>query len=185
MCVCGVCSECSPTSRFTILDSSSCSLGKSLIDVADDVRDIATSLGLRPYVVWLVWTRWSKGTLGRGVEEVVKRERLLPTPKVSSMENLDTEILSIGTEETGTLTVSQISGRYTEDFLSGAIGKTLVGESSFQFFWEIEFLQARGEAALRRFSMADVPSYNAESVEWTVQLKRAYRNRKSNGDLGA
>lgn len=188
MCACGKCLSCaSRTQEFTQLRNTECTLGDDLIDVVDSVRDIATVLGTRPYVVSVLWTRWSGGDFGRGVEEIINKTPILPTPRVVSVDSLDREVLSIGTEESGDLSVFEVSGRYTEAFLNGAPSAIGLNNNTkgIQSFWEIEFKERSDAPIKRRFTLKDVPAYDALKVQWTLTLKRALRNRSRNGDLPA
>ena len=49
----------------------SLSLVESLGYVADDLRQIYTNLGARPYRINAVVVRWTGGAIGRGKQEVV------------------------------------------------------------------------------------------------------------------
>lgn len=182
-CDCGCCRTCCGVSDFTQLDSLCGTLAGDLFCAVDDIRDIATQLGTRPYIVSLVWTRWSRGKTGTGVEEVVLVERLLPTPKIPDLEPLDTEVLAIGTEEIGSISVNEISPRYTEDFLKGIVaGNPRLAGNGIEFFWEVQLLKDVGRPGMRRrFTMIDTPSYDTTKLQWSVRLKRAYQNRTQGG----
>lgn len=188
-CSCGVCFSCLDRRRKTSFSqvtrtNARCTLANELSCLVDDLRDIATDLGFRPYVVRLIWTQWSGGRFGHGVEQIVQTEDLLPTPKVESLDPLDTEILPIGAEETGSITVSEISPRYTEDFLSGVFSQQLsAGTPGIQFFWEVEQVLPNQSGEKRRFTLDRPPSYEATKLQWSVKLIRAYANRARNGDL--
>ena len=170
---------------FTVLDRNGfgSTLAGGLIPCVDKLRDLNTKFGVRPYIVRQVFTRWSGGLRGRGVEEVVLESAVLPTPKVASLDALDSTLISIGNTEYGSLEVSQISGRYTEDYI---LGRNAFGDQTpadAQFYYEIEFPDENGRfpGIKRRFTVSGTPSYNPGGFQWTVQLTRAAQDRSRNG----
>lgn len=109
-----------------------------LVAVADDLRQLYTDFGLRPYRVYLVWVGWTADEDGDGLVQgeelrldpaqegvgraVLLREvEILPTPLVESMAGVGGELEATGLTERGSITVSQISMGYTEDQLQGLI----------------------------------------------------------------
>jgi hypothetical protein len=87
----------------------------------DRVRQVATNLGLRSHRVFLVWTLWDGQQRGEGDESEVARMELLPTPKVEGFDALQLQSFSAGVLPVGTIRVSLVSVRYTEDQLRGRI----------------------------------------------------------------
>jgi len=155
-----------------------------LIPYADIVRDIATRLGARPYLVYLVWTQWSGGERGIGVEEVVRIEPLLPTPLIGVLNTVNETITPIGALEAGNLKVTEISPRYSEDYLNGRDedGSPLPVDQNF--YWEVFFPRTDGKPGeRRRFVMKSVASYQGTDFEWTVELTRAIQDRTRSGDV--
>lgn len=157
-------------------------LAQRMIGVADRLRDRYTSLGLRPYKVRMVTERWSGGKRSVGVVQVIKSVDILPTPRVLSLDGLNSILNPGGNSEEGSITVNQISGCYTEDQLRG------LGEGGFpiaksdEFFWEIEYPQPNGkESVRRRFTVAGTPFYSAEKFGWSVRLERAIGDRRRDG----
>jgi hypothetical protein len=55
------------------------SLGEDLIDVADDIRQLYTEFGLRPYRVFLVWVRYTADENADGI--IDDGEDLITTPR--------------------------------------------------------------------------------------------------------
>lgn len=144
----------------------------------DDLRQINTDLGMRPYRVFLVRTRWSGESRGEGVETVISEEELSPTPKVEPVSSVNRQLLDIGIDEQGSLNVSEISPRYTEFQL---LGLTPNGESippNETFSWEVTLMRGDGPHKRRRFLVQGVPSYQAEELQWTVRLNRAGADRE-------
>lgn len=171
---------------FTILRDNEYAqtLAGKLIPVADQLRDLLTRAGLRPYIVRLVWTQWSGGQRGYGTEEVVREDQLLPTPKIAPLTSIDAVQYSVGSEEIGEIMLEQISARYTEDYL---LGRNEHGDSipeDQQFYYEIEFPQENGvfPGIRRRFVISGTPSRFAGRFQWQVMLRKAVENRRRNGD---
>lgn len=160
-------------------------LARRIIDPVDRARDVVTRLGFRPYVVRLVWLRWTAGGRGHG-EPVVDREKvLLPTPKISDLTGVAIITNAAAADEQGGIMVSEISGCYTEEQLRGidAPGHPVPDDQTF--FWEIEFLRADGEdTKRRRFALRSAPYYDAEAAQWVVKLERARKDRLRSGDPG-
>lgn len=151
------------------------------IPIADRLRDILTKVGLRPYIVRLVWTQWtgSVGLRGRGVEENLREQMLLPTPKIAPLSELDASSQVVGDTEIGDLMLTQISGRYSEDFLSGRGSDGAAIPKDQNFFYEIEFPDADGRfpGIRRKFTLSSAPTLRAGGLQWQVQLTKALPNR--------
>lgn len=156
----------------------------SLTCTVDRARDLYTRLGARSYTVALVWTRWSGGVRGEGVEEVLCRREILPTPKVSGLYSVDRVTESIGSLEEGSLSVSEISLRFTEDDLTGLTGGpgnwAAIPEDT-AFYWEVTAVSA-GCPAHRRFSLATPPTRDVVGFQWKIRLSRAFGDRLRNGE---
>jgi len=157
------------------------SLGQKLVPVVDGARDIATKLGLRPYVVRLVWTRWSEGARGEGSEIVAKTEVLTPIPKSPDLSDLSTVVGAGGEEEQGSIRVNGISGRYSENFLKGCDEEGNPPADDVSFYWEVEFPLAGSGKVVRRFSVRGVPVYLAGSLQWAVDLERVHAEGHGSG----
>lgn len=156
----------------------------SLTGVADELRDLYTCFGARAYTVSLLWTRWSAGERGQGVEELVRREDLLPTPKVAEISSLRRDLQTIGVEEVGSLRVSEISPRYNEDMLVGRSDSGTPIPREVSFFWEIAFQRPPGqEGVRRRFTPKSAPSYDPLRFQWSIDLLRASEDRTRRGAL--
>lgn len=154
-------------------------LGRCLIPVVDAARDIRTQLGLKPYRVSLVRMKWSGGRRGIGEPLVVDTFEILPTPDATDLSSLADIVQTIGREEQGSIMLTKISGRYTEDQLRGfdRDGTTIGADENV--FWEIEFILG-GER--RRFVNSSPPSYNPKTFEWTMKLEKAIENRDRDGN---
>lgn len=91
-------------------------LGDKLIDVVDNVRrKIHTKLGTRPWKVAIVTRRWSGEERGAGSPTVSVLE-LDPSPHVSR--NVKDRLGPAGREAAGTVILTGVSLRYSEDELA-------------------------------------------------------------------
>lgn len=170
---------------FTVLEGRdlATTVISALTPCVDSIRDIYTQFGARPYTVSLVWTRWSSGTRGRGVEEVVAIIPVLPTPKVQDLAALSRDVLEVGTDEVGNIRVSEISPRFNEDELlgRGSDGTPIPGDQSF--YWEVYFPRPSSAGVRRRFTPKGVPNYAPTKFQWWIDLEKAYEDRSRGGDV--
>jgi hypothetical protein len=203
----------------------------SLITVVDDARRIRAELGLRPVIVRLVWVGWAAAPksgrrtrylpgepperppmivrvqdlapskVGVGVARVLQVIELEPRPLVSGGPDEDAD--EFGMTERGSVTVSQISARYSEDLLAGLAGpfrdpvRPWELADGIEFFWELADERAAGwsapgrldapwmrqdrDPAPRRYQVAGVPQRPAGELGWTVRLVRADGDRARDG----
>ncbi len=158
------------------------SLGQRLIPVIDRVRDVSTQLGMRPYRVHVTRTRFAGPRRGVGIETVIHRMEILPTPLVVDMRSLTEVVTSAGLNEQGTVQLQQVSGRYTEEQLMGLGpngGQVAPNET---VYYEIEFFRRDGAPSEhRRFQRDSVPTYNATQVQWMVTLVNVLEDRSRGG----
>jgi hypothetical protein len=160
----------------------------------DRIRQLETRFGLRPYRVFLVWTRSQGRDRGDGDTTVVARVEVLPTPRVTDLSAQARRPWSGGMLPEGTVRVDRITTRLTADHLSGLIipaelgqgrgrlpgalvgGTELVPAESPQvdFFWEV-VEDGRGDDPARRarFRLFAEPFRDAGSVQWVVLLESA------------
>lgn len=170
---------------FTDPDDVVGGLTDALIPVVDAARDLYAQLGSRAYHVLLVRTRWTGGERGVGVEQVVAEAQVLPIPLVADMTALVARLQAVGVEEVGDVRLTEVSGRYTENDLSGLgpSGEPIPDDE--QFYWELHDAEATAaESPRRRFVLARAPSYDATRFEWTVVLRRVAGDRTRAGDPG-
>lgn len=157
---------------------------RRLIPVVDKARDLATRLGVRPYAVRLVSTRWSGGYRGQGVEVLEAAVDILPTPRLVAIDALTRSPSKIGLLEAGIIELQSISGDYTEDQLTGLTDGGQADDPAVQVWWEIEFIRADGGPSLRRrFTPSSAPYYDAAALGWRVQLQFAHEARDGQGAL--
>lgn len=158
------------------------SLARKLIPVADKMRDLKTKLGARPYRVRIVRTTWSGRKRGVGAEVVTSVLELVPTPLVVDLNTLQEVVTEVGVVEVGQCTVSEISGRYSEDLLLGvdADGNPVGGADSL--YYEIQIVRPDGrEGQRKRFYLAATPDYRATKMQWTVSLDASINRRDRDG----
>lgn len=182
--------SCSGTPRtpggFTDVTSHSitCTLARQLIGVADNLRDLYTSFGLRPYRLKLIKTKWSGGKRGIGVEEVSFERLIDPTPLVLDLSALQEIVQPVGLDEVGAIRVEQISGRFTEDMLRGHDDLGTPPSADEQVFYEIEFpTPGDGDSFRRRFFLRTAPMYFADRFQWVITLEKSHEDRARSGDL--
>jgi hypothetical protein len=164
------------------------SLANRLGRVADNVRQIATKLGARPFRVFLVWTRFPAEVRGEGgPDREVERVELLPTPEVKSLDAVTFSIFHAGTVPAGSVKLLGVSvHRYTFDQLTG---KTVPGLGTvdqlpepWTFFYEV-VEDGRGDNPPQRwkFRTLSYPVRLAENAEWTIMLERVSEDRGRDG----
>lgn len=154
-------------------------------DCLDELRQLAADFGARPYRVFLVRTQWTGGKRGRGVERVISETEILPTPKIETVASINLQMLDAGIDEQGSLSIAEISPRYTENQLLGRNEDGTEIAENETFSWEISLSRGdRDSKKRRRFMMRGVPSYEATNLQWKVQLVRSGSDRESDGRPG-
>jgi hypothetical protein len=151
-------------------------------DCLDELRQLSADFGARPYRVFMIRTRWTGGKRGRGVEQVFSEEEILPTPKIETVASVNLQMLDIGVDEQGALSISEISPRYTENQLLGRNGDGTEIPENETFSWEVRL--SRGgpdQNKLRRYTVKGVPDYRPTELQWKVSLIRAGSDRQSDG----
>lgn len=181
------CSGCDP-SRYAVFDAAQLenTLVGSLTCTVDNLRNLYTTLGARSYQVRLVWTRWSGGARGYGTEMLAHEEVLVPTPLVGDLKTVRVDQEAYGSIETGELTVSEISARYTEAELRGLSRVVAPGVElppDINFFWEIFYPAVDGDGVRRRFTPKSAPNHDPLNFQWTIRLVKQSEDRGVNGAL--
>jgi len=159
-------------------------LAPKLAPCVDQIRDLYTKFGMRPYTVNLVHTRSAGGARGYGVEQVISVVPVLPTPKIESISSLDMSRFSVGGDESGSLRVSQISTRFTEAQLLGRTDNDDSIPDDLNFFYEIAFTRNGLAPTLRRMYPSSVPQLSPGGFEWEIQLTRSNVDRAGIGAHG-
>lgn len=154
-------------------------LGESIGPAIDQIRQIPTDLGLRPYRVWLVHWMWPERR-GVGVPREISRIEMLPTPVVSDMTGIPFNLAAVGLTEGGGVSLSNVSQRYSEDDLTGRSPlmrdtvRTKTSKSTMEFFYEIGERRATDPSPKRRrFVVSGVPMLNRTGMRWRVNLTKA------------
>ena len=94
-------------------------LAQRLQPTVDRLRARMTRFGLRPYQVFMVWTRWSGIERGEGAERELARIEIVPRPKVDDLTRVSLSPFSAGILPVGSLSISEVSGMLTADNLRG------------------------------------------------------------------
>ena len=179
-------SVCGGGPKFTTLNGMDLSrtLARRLISTVDNLRDLMTRFGLRPYEVRMVRTKWSGGERGLGQEFVVFDEPILPTPLILGMDGITRIVQPVGLDEVGGCQLSQVSGRYAEGYLTGRDSEGNPVDGDTQYYFEVVF-PTPGEVAdgapRRRFYASSAPLYDPSNFEWRVSLQRSHSDRRNDG----
>ena len=155
------------------------------VKLADRLRQLNTKFGLRPYRVFLVWSKWTGEERGEVNEVEALRIEILPTPKVSSLDSVALNPMSAGIVPVGSLRVTEVSGAFTQDVLMGKKLPVLHEETipePWEFFYEVvEDGRGDPEPVRSKFRLMSTPFRNAENVEWNVTLERVSEDRDRKG----
>lgn len=159
------------------------SIGRRLVPVADRLRDIRVRFGLRPYLIRMIRTKWSGGARGAGVETVTDVHEILPVPKLISLDSLQEIASVVGADEVGSVILSEISGRYTEEILKGQNPDGAPLATDERLYYEVEFIKPDGTPGdKRRFNLKGIPTYEAEKMQWVIRLDKARDGRDRQGN---
>lgn len=177
---------------------------------ADNLRQLATKFGIRPYRCFLVWTIWDGGERGRGNETIVGKIELLPTPLVKNLDSVSYRFFSGGVLPVGSISVTRISTNFTQDQLTGLAVPRSIEEAHklsrpkaetakhlrrpsvetlpepLDFFWEV-VEDGRGDdpAERNKFRLAAWPERVPGNVEWRVLLERVSNDENRDGSLNS
>ncbi|TAL46147.1 MAG: hypothetical protein EPN91_00835 [Salinibacterium sp.] len=141
-------------------------LAERLVPVADSIRQLATSFGVRPYRVYLVWLGFSQdenqnglvdadelqidAAVGAGAVTLLKEIEIVPTPRVRDMSAIRRALLSTGVTEEGSVFIDRITRSLSEDALRGLLPQFRDAKnpetlrSGVSFHWEIREDRPRG-----------------------------------------
>ena len=175
----------------------------------DRLRGRMTTFGLRPYEVYLVWTRWSGQERGEGTERILKRVPILPVPKVDELTAISMQFFAGGTLPVGSLRVTEISSSYSQEVLMGRIipndpsadrGSIIQGKGPknatknsiegtevvdpYEFFWEVveDGRSNNGINPIRsRFRPMSAPARRAAQFDWSIILERVSEDMDRDG----
>jgi len=151
-------------------------------DCLDELRQLAADFGARPYRVFMIRTQWTGGKRGRGVERVISETEILPTPKIETVASINLQMLDAGIDEQGSLSIAEISPRYTENELLGRNEDGSEIPDNETFSWEVRLSRGdAGEDKRRRYVVRGVPDYRPTELQWKVSLIRAGSDRQADG----
>lgn len=151
-------------------------LGSNLVDgllgTVDDLRDsLHTEFGVRQFRVYTVQRTYTSGVIGDGDYVDVVNE-LTPQPLVESwlrnMSGLGQNLEPCGIEESGFVTLREISLTYTEDELTGG-GALAAGVD-----WFIRIDDGHGQDIMSRRFQVNRPPFpdRIKDIGWTMELIR-------------
>ena len=168
---------------FTVVEPGG--LGKTLanrlIPVADKIRDLHTVFGGRVYTVTIYRTRWSGGRRGLGDETLIFQQPIRPTPRITDLGTLTQVLNPTGLDDAGTIQLTEISGRFTEDSLLGIDSEGREPLETDHVFYEIEFVGR--PSVRRRFEIRSTPSYKPYQFQWQITLQKTDEDRARDGSL--
>jgi len=166
-------------------------LAGELVPVADDIRELYSEFGLRPYRVFLVHAMWSGGRRGIGDLVITSRREILPVPRVRDIDSVRRSVEPTGLTEQGEIVIDQISPKYAEDDLVGRtpdvtdMAMTRTARQDVEFWWEVEEARASAPRSIRRFSPpAAAPMLSRGGLHWRVTLVRQGYDRARAGEVG-
>jgi len=160
--------------------------GQSLVEelggVADDLRQLYTDFGLRPYTVHSVVVQWSGGEPGRGDAMVISETQLLPTPRLVDMKPIRGMAKPAGFDEEGAVVLRQISPRYTEDDIRTLFFQQPLPRDK-EGYLEIRVDSRDGQTDRRRFTVKGTPFRDAPKFEWSTRLTLQSHDRNRAGQI--
>ncbi len=157
------------------------SLVEDLGETADEMRQLYTDFGMRPYRVFSIVVKWTGGDVGRGEQQVISETEFLPTPLVD-MSRLNAALKSGGRVENGNVRLRELSPRYTEEQITELFHRNPLPKG-LQSFVEVREDARDGNTKRRRFQVTGVPERRADEFQWTVELVSAYPDRNRDGTI--
>lgn len=159
------------------------SVASRLTRITDRARQVEVRLGFRPYNVYLVWTKWNGEERGEGVQSIVTRCALTPTPVVQDLTSVSLSPFGAGVLPEGSFRIREVSARYTVEQLKGRVvpdqGEDQVPQP-YDFFYEV-VEDGRHEcppSQRPRFRLFAEPFFDAPNQQWVLVLAR------QSGDMG-
>lgn len=153
---------------------------EQLNQTVDELRQLYTDIGARPYRVFSIVYQWTGGATGKGEPEVLSQLEFLPTPMVTINTRNEAKAGGIMTE--GSARLTEVSARYSEADIKALFPLELApGQQSFI---EVRLDARDGERPyLRRFTVVDSPELRPLSFDWRIRLQSqdSERDRFSGG----
>ncbi len=127
-CGCGSCGPCGAILRVGgggsegLTQAEPQTFMQRLAPTVDRIRQsTAVRLGLRPYRVSLVWTRWTGEERGDGEETVLREVSIEPRPEVVDLTSVALSPYGAGILPVGSVRVQKITTRLSDDNLRGNV----------------------------------------------------------------
>jgi len=162
-----------------------CAPSRTLVEelgsVVDDLRQLNTDFGLRPYRVFSVRVRWTGGEVGRGECRTESVTEFLPTPRLDEP-GVQGAPRSAGLPERGQARLRELSPRYTEDQIRGLLCCSLSLPPGVEGWVEVMMDARDGLAQRRRFVVSGMPYRDAGRFEWRATLIRQDQDRARGGE---
>jgi hypothetical protein len=159
-------------------------LAERLVETVDRIRQLNTSLGLRPYRVFLIHVQWSGAKIGLGQPKEISRREILPTPRVRDISSTSEVYTNMGRVEEGGVVIDEVSARFSEDDLMGKTSDLLdpaaprSGQKNAEFFYEVVESRAIAPNPIpRRYTPSAVPTLNRGNCSWRIVLSKVMANR--------
>lgn len=153
---------------------------------ADNLRQLATKFGIRPYRVFLVWQKWTGVERFEGDPVTLLELEILPTPEVQSLDSVAVNPLTAGMLQMGMVRVKEVSTSLTYEQLKGLAipGQPLLDHipQPFSFFYELREDGRSGVKTVRRkYRLATEPTRDAGNVQWVLTLEKISEDRNRDG----
>lgn len=166
-------------------------LAQDLVPIVDDIRQIATDFGVRPYRVFMVHIQWTGPARGIGEPQEISRREILPTPVVADMSATARTLAAVGMVEEGSIRLSKISASLTEDDLLGRtpdlamFDGTRRDRRNVEFFYEVVQARPTGTepAVRRRFVPESAADLKPGMAGWTISLRKQQQDRSRDGQM--
>lgn len=159
------------------------SLVEEMSPLVDEMRQLQTEFGTRPYRVFSVITEWSSGELYRGDERVICEKEFLPTPLID-LRPMYSVMSEAGIIQHGDVVMREISPSLTEDQIRELCFNGVDLKPGQQGYIEVVHDRRKGNSPeRRRFTVRGAPWHNAEKFEWIVTLSDEEIPRNRDGSL--
>ena len=167
-----------PALNLRVPANPGCSLVEDFAGLADDMRQMAADFGLRPYLVYSVVVRWSGGERHRGTPSVVWEAAFLPVPKVEGTDQIAHELRAGGDVKRGTLRLTGLSARYTQDDIEHLFCRRL--RTDEEHYIEVRVDGRDGTQVVRsRYVISAEPERGV--LGWSVRLTKHDEDRTRSG----
>jgi hypothetical protein len=143
----------------------------------DQARRMACVVGARPYRLFLCWSRWPSGEVGRGQEVDVLRYEVEPRPLLIGYAGLTRNPTAIGVVPAGTVRVVEVPLWLPYEALKGHAHpeqKFAQGgpERGVDFRYEVEVDERDPTFRPQRFRLSAEPEREEENAQWVLILER-------------